>query len=354
MQNWAKSCVVASVLLSGCSLFKSEPSANQVNAEPALQELKIPEGLQAPKKPGLYDIPAVRADKNTHLEKRPPTLILATAPSSRLEEEEKQVRVWFERNEQTGDLVPFLQQNIQAFADNQHIELQNISDDGLVYETGWITRTTESGFWFWKSQQPTDQARYKLALEPRPHGRTSALTVTMLEHQFFEPEYQLTPDGTKRYEIELLNLLINEVAVTETAIARANKAKTHDVTLESGLDKDGAPALLTEQSIDVAWTQIELLFAELGVEVTDMNRSVFTYYLSYTKPERSFWSKIWGKAGTPALPIADGEYQVVLSRHGTGTAISFRDKDGELLPAETVVAMYDPFVEASRTARLEL
>ncbi|MDX3773721.1 outer membrane protein assembly factor BamC [Chromatiaceae bacterium AAb-1] len=351
MHYWAKSVVVASILLTGCSLFSSDQVESSRN-EPSAVDLKIPQGLSSPARPGQYDIPPVAAEPSA-VTTRAPALILATAASSRIEEEEKLARVWFERNEYTDDLVPFVQQNISSFFSQQNTSVQT-SSDGLRYETDWITQYDETGFWFWKSQQPREQARYLLNIEPRPHGRTASLTVKMLEHQYFQQGGALNSADQRRQEIDLLNQVINAVAVTEVEIARANRAREPEMTLEAGMDASGNAVLLTAQSVDVAWTQLEQLFPALNLAVTDINRSVLTYYVTYSKPERGFWSRLWGSATMPELPLAEGDYQVVLSRNGNGAAISFRDNEGQLLPANVINELYDPIVSAVRSARIEL
>lgn len=351
MQLWAKSSIAASVLLAGCSLFsqeQTETTASNVNREP----LQIPAGLQAPAKPGRYDIPVSNATAQ-EVDTHSPTLVLATASSSRIEEGEQSARVWFDRNDYTGDLLPFLQQTVEAWFQQQGIEL-NVDDNPLIYTTGWITRNEESGFWFWAEDSAIERARFNIIFEPKPHGRSTSLTVKMFEHEHYTPESALTTQAKKRQEVALLNSIIDRVAIEEYKIALQNKSKAPDIALEPGMDKNGNPALLTPQSIDVTWSQLELLFAQLGMEVTDMNRSQFTYYVSYEKPEQGIWDKMWGKEPAPQLPIANGDYQLVLTRADNGTAIILQDKEGKQLSPETVLALHEPFVKASRLAKVEL
>ena len=351
MQHWIKSSVVASVLLTGCSLLQTE-QAETAGQPASVPELKVPAGLEAPAKPAKYDIPDTnRAD--TAVDIRSPALVLGTASSSRVEEGDKLSRVWFDRSDYTGDLVPFLKQMLQTQFAEQRIELTS-DEQGLNYTTGWIARSEEEGFWFWKSSQQQEQARYKISIEPRPHGRSASVTVTMLEHQYFTPDAKLSKTDTKRQEVALLNQIIDRIGKEEIIIARANKAKAPDVSLEPGMDAEGNPALVTPQPIDVTWSQLEALFTELNLDVTDINRSSYTYYLNYHKPEPGFWSKIWGSDTKPVLPLPDGEYQLVLSRADKQTAISLRDKNGTSLDAETTLALHEPFVQAIRLARIEL
>jgi outer membrane protein assembly factor BamC len=351
VQHWVKSSVVVSMLLTGCSLFQSEQTET-TNQTDSVKALKVPAGLQQPAQPGQFEIPPTSA-AYSKADTRSPVLVLATASSSRVEEGDKLSRVWFERNDYTGDLVPFLQQMLQTQFAEQGVELQ-VDESGLIYTTGWVTRAKEQGFWFWKSEEQQEQARFKISIEPRSHGRSASMTVAMLEHQYFTPKAKLAGRDTQRQEVALLNQIIDRIGKEEISIARANKAKGPDVTLEPGMDAQGNPALLTSQPIDVTWSQLESVFTELNLEVTDKNRSVYTYYLSYEKPQQSLWAKIWRKEAKPVLPVAKGEYQLILSRAAKQTAISFRDKSGEHLDADTMLALYEPFVEAIRMAQIEL
>jgi outer membrane protein assembly factor BamC len=351
VQHWVKGSVVASVLLTGCSLFQPEQT-NTVTASDSVAELQVPAGLQQPAKPGQFDIPPTSAQE-VMIDTRSPALVLSTASSSRVEEGDKLVRVWFDRNDYTGDLLPFLQQMLQTYFTEQAVELQQ-DDTGLHYTTGWISQFEDDGFWFWSSAEQTEQARFNISLEPRPHGRSVSMTVSMLEHQYFDTEAKLTAKSTQRQEVALLNQIIDRVGKEEITIARANKAKAPDVSLEPGMDTEGNPVLLTSQPIDVTWSQLEALFTELNLTVSDKNRSIYTYYLDYEQPQQGMWAKIWGSEAKPVLPVANGEYQLVLSRAGKQTAISLRDKAGAHLDADTVQAMYEPFVQAVKMARIEL
>ena len=351
MQYWVKYSVLASVMLSGCSLFQSAPQ--QQAEQSRVQALAVPAGLQQPSQPGEFNIPDTSASA-VLTDSRSPVLILATAASSRVEEGERQSRVWFDRTESTGDLVPFLHTMLQAQFAEQGVELTPQDEQGLVYHTGWISRAKETGFWFWSGVEKTEQARFKITIEPKSHGRSASMLVAMLEHQYFTKTASLAAKDVKRQEVALLNQLIDRVGKEEIVFAIANKAKAPDVALEPGMDAEGNPALLTTQTLDVTWSQLEALFSELDLAVIDRNRSAYTYYLNYEKTSPGLWSKLWGSTTKPVLPVAAGEYQLVLSRSSNQTALSLRDKDGTLLDAETVLALHEPFVQAIRLAKIDL
>ncbi|SNY50765.1 Beta-barrel assembly machine subunit BamC [Arsukibacterium tuosuense] len=354
MHYWKKSCItlsLATVLLSGCSVFKDEPDSR---AQRQQVKLDIPAELATPRQPGKYDIPQSDGVVGDVADKSP-VLVLATASSSRITDEaEKLARVMFERNDLTGDLIPFLKAQISNYFAAENIDINATDSDKLNFETGWIKGYRTEGFWFWQDEQQVDEARYAINIEPRPHGRTATVKVTLLEHRYFDKQAQLSKATVRDNEVALLNGLINQVAVAEIETAIANRDRVPEVGLEPGLNSAGDPAFITQQSIDVTWSQLEPVFEQLNFTVNDINRSAFTYYVSYSKPSRGMWSTLMGQEPPPVLPIAESDYQIVLQRAAAGTVITLLTKEGKPLAADTVVAAYDPFVAAIKAAKVEL
>tara|TARA_R110002126_G_scaffold15185_27_gene62630 strand:+ start:988 stop:2013 length:1026 start_codon:yes stop_codon:yes gene_type:complete len=339
------------MLLSGCAVFQAEQDTATQRQQVSLD---IPAELNQPRKPGKYDIPEISATATAVADKSP-VLVLATASSSRITDEaETLARVMFERNDLTGDLVPFLTSQVSNFLAGENINYTMADTDPLRFETDWIKNYKVEGFWFWQDATQIDEARYAINIEPRPHGRTAIVTVSLLEHRFFNQQHQLSKAQARDNEVELLNGLINQVAVAEIETAIANRDRETEVSLEPGINSAGEPALITEQVIDVTWSQLEPVFEQLNFSVNDIDRSVYTYYVSYSKPSRGIWSSIMGGEPPPVLPLVDGDYQVVLQRSGDGTAINLLSKDGQPLDASTIAAAYDPFVAAIRAAKVEL
>ncbi len=354
MHYWKKSCITLSLsamLVSGCSVFKDESDTRIQRQQVTLD---IPADLATPRQPGKYDIPQVGNAAGDVADKSP-VLVLATASSSRITDEaEKLARVMFERNDLTGELVPFLQSEIRDYFAAQNIQLTATDSANLSFETDWIKRFKTEGFWFWQNAQQLDEARYAITVDPKPHGRTAIVTVSLLEHRYFDRQAELSSAAARDNEVMLLNGLINQVAVAEIETAIVNRDRVQEVALDPGLNKAGEPAFITSQSIDVTWSQLEPVFEQLNFTVNDINRSVYTYYVSYTKPSRGMWSSLMGKEAPPVLPIADSDYQIVLQRSDAGTVINLLSKDGQPLAADTIVAAYEPFVAAIRAAKVEL
>jgi uncharacterized lipoprotein len=349
---WIPGAVAATLLLSGCSLW---PAAEKTAVnEQRIAELQIPAGLKAPKKPGQYDLPAKVAAgvAPEQMDLRAPMQVLAVATNARVEEEEKEARVWFERSEFTGDLLPYLQTNINGYFSKNTIEVSQPKQ--LEWQTGWVSEYQETGWWLWKGQELTQQSKFSVQLEPRSHGRTVAVQVRLLEHKYTDDTQKLTPISQRREEVHFLNRIIDHIATVELAAIREAKAKLPDVLLTRAVNEKQEPVMLTTQPIDVAWSQLELVLEKVGLEVTDLNQSDYVYYVKYVKAEQGFWDSIWGDEDLPELPLTAGEYQLSLSKTDKGTAIKIKDKDGKVLDQTTLDAVYEVFAAAIRQGKLEL
>lgn len=353
MHYWIPGTVFATLLLSGCSLWTA-PETKTAQTTSNVKELAVPAGLKAPKTPAQYDIPAkvVAGVRGEDMELRAPMQVLAVSTNARVEEDDKEVRVFFERNEFTGDLLPFLTGNITDFFAEQKIELSKNS--AMSWQSGWVSEYEETGWWWWKSESLTQESRFNIEFEPRTHGRTVAVKVKLAEHKYADSAKTITPIAQRREEVHFLNRLIDKVATVELARIQEAKARLPDVLLTRATNDKNEAVLLTTQPLEVAWTQLELLFEHLSLQVSDLNRTDYVYYVTFTKPEAGFWDALWGSEEQPVLPIAEGEYQLALSKTDKGTAIKWRDKDGNALDQTTVDAIYEVFVATIRKTKVEL
>lgn len=353
MQYWIPGTLVATLFLTGCSMLGFEKTEQAVD-EQRIAELQIPQGLATPRKPGQYDLPkqVAAGERGEALDLRPPVQILAVATNSSVDEEDKSVRVWFERSEYTGELLPYLQTNLATFFKNNAIEFAGANS--LQLTTGWVQQFEETGFWFWKDQALTQQTKFVVTLEPKPHGRTVGISVQLVSVKYEDPEQKLTTVAQRREEAHFLNRLVDHIATVELAAIREAKAKLPDVQLTRAQSTAGAAVLLTKSSIDTAWSQLEVLLEQLSLEVTDLNRTDYLYFVKFTKPESGLWDSIWGNNEAQVLPIAEAEYQVKLLKSEQGTIIQFNDAQGKPLDAATMDAIYPVLVETIRTNKIEL
>ena len=354
MQYWIPASLVASLFISGCSLFPEEVTEQSAVEAKPVAELKVPAGLTAAKKPAQYDIPPAPNAPVTEVELKSPMQVLALATNSRVEEEEKEARIWFERSEFTGELLPYLTKNVLDFGKEKQIEITQKDQEGLVFETGWVSRFEEEGFWLWKDMVEKEQSRFLIVFEPKPHRRTVGVRVQLLEHRFIENDTKLSAIAQKREEVYFLNRLVDKVATVELVQINLKKAQSRQVTLTTGFDAQGDAAMITGQPLDTAWVQLELLFEQNGFVVNDLDRTKYSFFLTYTKPETGFWDSLWSDEETIDVPLTEGDYQVVLTKAEVGTLISWRDSEGKVLSAEQVSALHQALVKIIKKGNIEL
>lgn len=352
MKNVVISTAVLTIGLTGCSVLP-EPD---VKPEPArVGELQIPAGLKAQRRPAQFDIPqaVAQGQRPEELDLRAPMQVLALSTNAHVEEDEKDVRIWFERNEYTGDLLPYLQKNIAEFFAKQQVPMQQV--DATHWQTGWVPQYRETGWWLWKGQELTQEARFEISLEPKPHGRTVAMTSRLLELRYMDTEQKLTAIAQRREEVNFLNRIVDQVATVELASIKEARAKLPDHTLVRGNTEEGEPVLASKQDIDTTWSQLELLLEKVSLNVTDMNQTDYVYFVKYTKPDAGFWASLWSSGPNLELPLQeDGEYQLKLQKTSDGTVIHVLDSAGKPLAPETLDKVYQVFGDAIREHKLEL
>lgn len=354
MQYWIPASLVASLFISGCSLFPEDVvEQGKVEAKP-VAELKVPAGLSAAKKPTQFDIPPAPNAPVTEVELKSPMQVLALATNSRVEEEEKEARIWFERSEYTGELLPYLKENVLDFGAEKQIEITQKDQQGLVFETGWVSRFEEEGFWLWKDLVEKEQSRFLVVFEPKTHGRSVGVRVQLLEHRYIENDTKLSAIAQKREEVYFLNRLVDKVATVELAQIKLKKAQSRQITLTTGFDAQGNAAMITGQSIDVAWSQLELMFEQNGFVVNDLDRTKYSFFLTYKEPEAGFWDSLWADKDAIVVPLTEGDYQLVLSKAEIGTSLSWRDSSGKILSADQISALHQALVQIIRKDNIEL
>lgn len=353
MQYWIPGAFVASFVLSGCSMWSSSDVKTEqpYKSQPALQ---VPAELTAPKQPANYVIPpqVSQGALGDAVALEAPMQVLAVAAHSSIDEEEKEVRVWFERTEYTGDLTPYLQQQLQAFLQKSGIALQK--NDGLRIETGVVQQYQETGWWLWKDRELSQESRFAVTLQPKPHGRSVAMQVSLLEHKYVDPNRQLNPITQRREEVNFLNRVIDHMATVELVHLKAAKAKQKQVSLASILDSNQVPVLVSNLAIGQVWTQLELIFEQSSLAVTDINQTDYRYFVRYTKPDNGFWDSLWGEEPLPELQIAEAEYIVSLRKSAQGTEIVWTTVDGKPLKQAEIDSIFQTWLAAANRAKIEI
>jgi len=98
-------------------------------------------------------------------------------------------------------------------------------------------------------------------------------------------------------------------------------------------DGAGTLTLLIDARFALAWARVADALTATDVRMTDLNRSIGTYFLELPNPaaaedDRSWWGRLWGEKIDPVLP-----YQLKMVEAGEGVYLTLL-ADAETLAAE--------------------
>ena len=357
MNYWLAGTTVLTIALSGCSMWSqdaAEQTEQVANVQtPRVAELEIPAGLKPQRRPSRYDVPMAGQQTDTkQVDIRSPLQVLALATNSRVDEEDKQVRVWFDRTELTGDLSRYTAQGVQQFFAANGIKATEVGSGH--WQTDWVPSYQPTGWWLWEGQELTHEARFDIQMAAKPHGREVSLTSQLVEYREQDNVQSLSEIAKHRQEVAFLNRIVDSIASAELVKLRDLKAKQAISTLTLSQQADtGGTVLVSQKPIDLVWTQLESLFEQMSVEVTDMDQSNYHYFIKQKSSGTGFWSSLWGSDDTLVLPLPEGEYQVKLQKQADDTVISWTDKDGKLLDAAVQAQLLSLLQNAARKYELE-
>lgn len=100
-------------------------------------------------------------------------------------------------------------------------------------------------------------------------------------------------------------------------VASFNEFRSQALNTRMGVDGAGTQVLYLDVGFAYAWAQVTDAIVASELELSDLNRSVGTYYLSVMSGEvdddRSWWGRLWRKAPQPSLQIMQLKMHTVRS-----------------------------------------
>lgn len=310
--------------------------------------LTIPEGLLTPKENQDFYVPEVansNAPIGEEMDIRAPSLVIPIAAASRIEGNDGEAQVWFDQVIDSKDLLEFIRNAVKSQLANDGVALNAVGSDNKVFESDWYNSDKEAGFWFFKEVEETEGMRFKYTLDTKPHGRSVAIKVDLIDYTKTDLSGSTTSTTSTtsinsidkhRAEMVMLNTLIGEVDYQYRIYKHKllqSKANQKIVSLGNNAKNDAA--YIVDMDMDSLWTNIPTFFSENGFEVTDLNESKHIYFVDYLKLETGFWGSIWSD-DKPILELANGKYQFVLSEVNETTAVTLLNEEGEALSSETL------------------
>ncbi|MBT1445556.1 outer membrane protein assembly factor BamC [Shewanella sp. JM162201] len=344
--------IVLVALAAGCSSpmerRQASGSDEYVNAE-SQAELKIPAGLKAPNYNREYDIPPIGTKANSamvgkELDIRPPLQVLPMAEGTRVEEGSDNIKVIVESFDNSLDLKQEIYGLLKEYLAGRNVEILREDYAQGSIETGWIETEEVLDTSLWGADKVlTLKQRYQFQVEVRPHGRTGAVIINLLEHQENydgdDLNRQLTNEDKRRYTIDMLNSSIAYMAVKREQAIKAKRLRESlgiGVELVDGeAEKDAF--FLARGDFNQVWNRLRIVLPEMGFEIADMDSSKGLYFLNYND-DSGFWSSLWGDA---KLDLDKGTYKLKVTDGGNGTSeLKILDKEDLPLEDEQVAAIY--------------
>ncbi|MBA6391367.1 outer membrane protein assembly factor BamC [Colwellia sp. BRX10-3] len=309
--------------------------------------LKIPAGLARPKQVDSYFVTNEINHKGPvggDVDVRAPSLVLPIAASTRTENTSAASKVWFDQVLDDNDLKGFVLQALEGQLATDNVELKQIDEAGLVYESDWYHKEIEAGTWPFKSIAISESIRYRYTFESKSHGRSVALVVELLEYLKTDQaggSKRIDIIDKQRAEMNMLNEVIAQVDFQYRLKQQENRLLRANQTFVSlGENVSGEAAYIVEIDVDLLWSNLPLFFEDHGFSITDLNESTKIYYVDYVKPESSFWNSIWGES-LPVVELPNGKYQFQVEKMDAKSTVTLYDDEGTGLPEATLEKIFN-------------
>lgn len=349
-----------SLAVAGCSSINNKQAsgdfdyASQQEAKP----ISIPSGLTAPAQQREFLIPDDinhQGPIGKNVDIRAPSLVLPIAASSRVEPNNPQAKIWFDQVLDDSELQLFIYQAVEDQLKSDGVAIDVIDAEKKIFESQWYNSQKESGFLF-EEIESTESLRFRYELETKPHGRSVALIVSLVDYMKTDKtggSKEMNLLDKQRAEMAMLNEIVAQVDYKYRKQQRENRLlRANQKLVTVGENKSSEPAYIVEMELDLLWSNMPIFFEDHGFKVADLNETKKIYYVDFVKPDISLWDKIWGEQ-TPIIEIEDQRYQFVLSQkdeQGEQTSVTILDAAGNVLTTEMLESIF-PVMEAGLSFR---
>lgn len=338
-----------SVAVASCGTINNKQAVGDFEyaKQKEAKALKIPAGLAKPTQVNTYFV----TDEINHegpvgvnVDVRAPSLVLPIAASTRTENTSAASKVWFDQVLDDEDLKAFIVKALKDQLASDNVELKQVDEAGLVFESDWYHKETEEGTWPFKTIARSESIRYRYTLESKSHGRSVALVVELLDYMKTDHKggsKQIDIIDQQRAEMNMLNEVIGQVDFQYRLKQQENRLLRANQTFVSlGENTSGEAAYIVEIDVDLLWSNLPLFFEDHGFSITDLNETTKIYYVDYVQPESSFWDSIWGDS-LPVVELPNGKYQFQLEKMAAKSAVTLYDDQGTALPEATLEKIFN-------------
>ncbi|QDP01479.1 outer membrane protein assembly factor BamC [Thalassotalea sp. PS06] len=330
--------------VSACSTVETRKQAkgefDYVN-EDVPQALIVPDNLTQPAKESEYNVPSLQGTAGPvgkELDIRAPSLVLALASGSRVDEFDKSAQIWFDKIDDDSDLQEVVVGAIENYLAEEGVDLT--SKQGTKLESDWFHQETKSGFWLWEDVETSESWRFKYSLVTKPHGRSIGLNVDLIDYKSGNTS-KIDPIEQQRVEMAMINAISAQIdyeyrlSLRDQRLARANRKV---VSMSS--DTDGKAAYLVDYPQQEFWELLPEFFEKYNFSVTDLDESKFVYMVSYERNDPSLWDGIWGE-DVGVIELEDGSYEFHLERQNGKTLLTIFNDQQQVLSESVLENNFD-------------
>lgn len=366
-QKFFVSSVLVVSCLSACSSVEERQIASggfDYVKEQAGQELKVPADVDSPKFSRAYTLPKLGESAPQELLGKKlkiisPALVLPLVSGSHVEDGSKAATVLFDQVDDSQALDTTIWNSLLSFLEEQGIGIKSFDKQQQVLVTDWmvITETLDDHWYSWTSVEKNTSQRFEFTLDVKPHGRTAALNVRLVDYKQTQGQNvvtQLDQTDVRANEVGVLNKVISHYEYQiRVADAKRIREIRRGAKMELGLDVEGAPAFVIDANYATAWPRVLLVLRKLGFDVKDYDQSNGLLFVKYNGTESGWWSGLWSTDAN-ALPLDKDEYRFKMLEQGEKTTLTMLDTENAALSQEKLSSLYATFARVMADDNLDI
>lgn len=359
--------LLALSVLTACSTVEDRELAGgsfEYLAERPGQRMAVPQGVDTPNFSDAYKLPELgeNAPKNRmgkDLSVLSPALVLPLVTGSHIEEGLKGATIWFDQVDDSQALDTTIWNSLIAFLEAQGIGVTEFDKDKQRLISDWMTidESLDAKWYSWSNSERTVGQRFEFNMEVKPHGRTAALVVQLLDYKekkTLDSEEITQSQDERRNEVEILNKIIEHYEFEiRLADARRIRQIREGLAMEMGFDEDGEAAYVVDAGYDIAWPRFLLVLRKLGFDVKDYDKTTGLLFTKFNGVDDGWWDSMWSD-GENELDLATEDYRFKIGNLGSKTSVTLLDNESKPFPVNKITDLYQVFSKVMSAEDLDI
>ena len=317
------------------------------------QIIKVPEDIDTPNFNDTYKLPELGDKAQTdllgnQLKVISPSLVLPLVTGSHVEEGSQSATVWFDQIDDSQALDTTIWNSLLSFLEEQGIGVESFDKQVQRLVSDWmiIEEIQDESWYNWTKTERSIGQRFEFNLDIKPHGRTAALHVKLVDYKEIDKNKVITKfekADARRNEVDILNKVIGHYEYQiRVADAKRIRQIRQGLAMELGTDADGDSAFIVDAKYDIAWPRFLLVLRKLGFDVKDYDKSNGLLIVKYNGSTEGWWSSLWSD-NEDDLSLDNSEYRFKIGDLGQKTSVTVLDIDSKPLAVDNLSDLYKTF-----------